>query len=51
VDFGNPDFVQLAKSFNAQGYRPNGASELVSMLESALDSRRPSVIDIPVDYS
>ena len=51
VDFGNPDFVQLAKAFNAQGYRPNGASELVSMLESALDSHRPSVIDVPVDYS
>jgi acetolactate synthase-1/2/3 large subunit len=51
VDFGNPDFVQLAKSFNAQGYRPSRASELVSMLESALDSHRPSVIDVPVDYS
>ena len=51
VDFGNPDFVQLAKSFNAQGYHPTRASELASILDSALDSRTPSVIDVPVDYS
>ncbi len=51
VDFGNPDFVQLAQSFNAQGYRPSRASELASILDNALDSRKPSVIDVPVDYS
>ena len=51
VDFGNPDFVQLAKAFNAQGYRPSGASELASILDSALDSRTPSVVDVSVDYS
>jgi len=51
VDFGNPNFVQLAKAFNAQGYRPGRASELISMLETALDSHKPSVIDVPVDYS
>jgi len=51
VDFGNPDFVQLAKAFNAQGYRPTRASELASILDNALDSRKPSVIDVPVDYS
>jgi len=51
VDFGNPDFVQLAQSFNAQGYRPSRASELASILDNTLDSRKPSVIDVPVDYS
>src|SRR5207245_10774396 len=51
VDFGNPDFVQLAKAFNAQGYRPTKASELVSILESALDSPKPSLIDLLVHYS
>lgn len=51
VDFGNPDFVQLAKAYNAQGYRPSKASELLSLLESALDSPGPSVIDVPVNYS
>src|SRR5437899_6932585 len=50
VDFGNPDFVQLAKAFNAQGYRTSGASELASILDSALDSRTPSVVDVSVDY-
>jgi acetolactate synthase-1/2/3 large subunit len=51
VDFGNPDFVQLAKAFNAQGFRPSNASELLSLLESSLESPGPSVIDVPVDYS
>jgi acetolactate synthase-1/2/3 large subunit len=51
VDFGNPDFVQFAKAFKAEGYRPSRASELVPILESTLDSSRPSVIDVPVDYS
>ncbi len=51
VDFGNPDFVQLAKAFNAQGYRPRNAPELLPLLETSLESRGPSVIDVPVDYS
>src|SRR5260370_2402277 len=51
VDFGNPDFVQLAKSFNAQGYRPNGPSELFSMLATALYSLRPTLLALPLHYS
>ena len=51
VDFGNPDFVNLAKAFNAEGYRPAKASELLPMLETSLNSSGPCLIDVPVDYS
>ena len=51
VDFGNPDYVELARAFNVDGYRPRNASELPSLLKQATESRRTSIIDIPVDYS
>ncbi len=51
VDFGNPDFVNLAQAFKAEGYRPTKASDLLPMLETSLNSPGPSVIDVPVDYS
>jgi acetolactate synthase-1/2/3 large subunit len=49
--FGNPDFVRLAESFGAKGYRVEGEGELGHILTDALSQRRPSVIDCPVDYS
>ncbi|HYY90530.1 MAG TPA: acetolactate synthase large subunit [Candidatus Dormibacteraeota bacterium] len=51
VEFGNPDFVKLAEAFGVQGHRILKASELLPTLESSLDSRKTSIIDVPVDYS
>jgi len=51
VDFGNPDFVKLAEAFGVQGYHTQRASEFLPLLESALEQRETSVIDVPVDYS
>ncbi len=51
VDFQNPDFVTLAKAFRVEGYRPEKASEFLPILEEALESPRPSIIDVSVDYS
>ncbi len=51
VDFQNPDFVQLAQAFNAEGYRPEKASELLPILEEALQSSKPCVIDVSVEYA
>ena len=51
VRFGNPDFVQLAESFGAKGYRLQRGDELQSVLQDAIASRRVCVIDVPVDYS
>jgi acetolactate synthase-1/2/3 large subunit len=51
VDFGNPDFVRLAESFGAAGWRLNSADELGDRLRQALALDRPSVIVVPIDYS
>lgn len=51
VDFSNPDFVKLAESFGARGYRVNKAEELRQILDDAFKSPVPVVIDCPVDYS
>ncbi len=50
VNFGNPDFVLYARSFGAEGYRIERASDLLPTLQAAI--RRPgvTVIDCPVDY-
>jgi len=51
VEFGNPDLVQYARSFGAIGYRVAEPSELGAVLEEALKSKVPAVIDCPVDYA
>lgn len=51
VKFRNPDFVKLAESFGAHGYRVTSEEELPAILKDAFSKDRPSVIDCPVDYS
>ena len=51
VEFGNPDILQYARSFGATGYRVTEPSELRPVLEEALKSKVPAVIDCPVDYA
>lgn len=51
VDFENPDFIQLAESFGAKGYRIEQADQLLPVLETALADDAVSIIDCPVDYS
>jgi acetolactate synthase I/II/III large subunit len=50
VSFGNPDFVRLAESFGARGYRIGAADELLPRLRKALDDDVVSVIACAVDY-
>ncbi len=50
VSFDNPDFVQLARSFGAAGYRVQGGDELKPILDEAFSAGVPAVIDVPVDY-
>ena len=50
VEFGNPDLLEYAGSFGAIGYRVTEPSELRPVLEEALNSKVPAVIDCPVDY-
>lgn len=51
IDFGNPDFIQLAESFGAKGYRIAKTEELLPTLKIALEDDAVSIIDCPVDYS
>jgi acetolactate synthase-1/2/3 large subunit len=50
VRFSNPDFVQYARSFGAQGYRVESTADLPAILDEALASDTVSIIDCPVDY-
>jgi acetolactate synthase-1/2/3 large subunit len=50
VEFGNPDFVALARAFGCEGVRIEAAKELRPALAAALGASRPVLIDCPVDY-
>ena len=49
LEFGNPDFVKLAESFGAKGYRIEQAQQLLPTLKQALADNAVSIIDCPVD--
>ena len=51
VKFDNPDFIKLAESFGAKGYRIEQAEQLLPTLRQALADEAVSIIDCPVDYS
>jgi len=49
VDLVNPDFVKLADSFGARGFRVDRASQVGDALRDALKCGRPSMVEVPVD--
>ncbi|MBU1986834.1 MAG: acetolactate synthase large subunit, partial [Proteobacteria bacterium] len=51
LDFLNPDFIQYAKSYGANGYRVTYAGELVELLSVCLQQPGLHLIEVPVDYS
>jgi len=51
LDFGNPDFVQLAQAFGATGHRVTAADEFEAVLREALERPGVHIIDVPIDYS
>jgi acetolactate synthase-1/2/3 large subunit len=51
IDFTNPDFIMLAKSFGWDGTRVEAADELAPALEAAFQSGKPTLVDCPVDYA
>ena len=50
LDFGNPDFVQLAESFDWAGYRVENSADLLGTLEEAFECGRPAIVVVPIDY-
>jgi len=51
ISFTNPDFVKLAESFGAKGYRIENTTELLPTIEQAIKDNTVVIIDCPVDYS
>ncbi len=50
VTFGNPDFVDYARSFGIAGFRPSSADDLFPTLMKALDLDGPALVEVPIDY-
>ncbi len=51
LDFGNPDFIEYAKSYGARGVRIKRTGQLVEALSSAFAEGGVHLIEVPVDYS
>ena len=51
LEFGNPDFVQYAKSYGAHGHRIYRQEELTPTLLECLETPGVHLIDIPINYS
>jgi acetolactate synthase-1/2/3 large subunit len=50
VEFGNPDFVDYARSFGIAGFRPASADDLYPTLMKALEVDGPALVEVPIDY-
>jgi acetolactate synthase-1/2/3 large subunit len=48
---GNPDFVKLAESFGAKGYRVEQTEDFQPLLERLAGETGVHIIDLPIDYS
>lgn len=51
LTYGNPDFVQYARAYGANGYRVESAAHLAELLAHCRDTPGVHLIDCPVDYS
>ena len=50
LDFGNPDFVKLAESFWAIGYKVSDKNDFKPTLESALQQKWLVILDVDFEY-
>jgi acetolactate synthase-1/2/3 large subunit len=51
LSFGNPDFVALARSYGANGYRVEKIGDLGNYLEKFSNKKGVHLIEVPIDYS
>jgi len=51
LDFGNPDWELLAKSFGMWGKTLRSADELTAALEEAFQQDGPALIAVPINYA
>ncbi|MDM3871605.1 acetolactate synthase large subunit [Porticoccus sp. W117] len=50
LDFGNPDWIQLANAFGWHGHFVANSRDLASSLEAAFNEQGPSLVVVPIDY-
>jgi acetolactate synthase I/II/III large subunit len=50
VEFGNPDFVDLARSFGMPAFRAEGSAGVAASLRDALAVDGPALVEVPIDY-
>lgn len=51
VKLGGVDFVKLAESFGARGFRISDSSQVESVMKEALAHQGLSLVDVAIDYS
>ena len=51
LSFNNPDFVMLAKSFGAVGYKINKARDLLPLLQKSLNAKCVHIIRCSINYN
>ncbi len=51
LDFGNPDFIDYARSYGAQAVRIARTGQLIEEMERAFETGGVHLIEVPVDYS
>jgi acetolactate synthase-1/2/3 large subunit len=51
LGFGNPDFVQYARSYGAQGHRVEETEAFLLLLEDCFKAGGVHLVEVPVDYS
>jgi len=50
IDFDNPDFIKLAESFGAVGYKIKKGDSIADVLDRAFKQKKVAIIDCPVNY-
>ena len=51
LEYGNPDFVKYAESYNAKGHRVEKTENYAPLLQKCLEEGGVHLIELPVDYS
>jgi acetolactate synthase-1/2/3 large subunit len=51
LKFKNPDFVQYARAYGAQGVHITKSRDFLPALRSALDAGGIHILDVPIDYT
>ena len=50
LEFGNPDWLQLASAFGWHGHRASDSAGFAQILSEALNEAGPSLVVVPIDY-